>query len=132
MGRPQGRPVSFSGELCALALQGRDDAVGHVDAAGAVEWEHRFKGAAQLRGDGFAHQLARPVLAEAVQELWPTTQVTIGPTIENGFYYDFKRDTPFSEDDFPVIEKKMAEIVARGAAFRSEERRVGKECRSRG
>jgi threonyl-tRNA synthetase len=55
-----------------------------------------------------------------VQELWPTTQVTIGPVIENGFYYDFKRDTPFSEDDFPTIEKKMAEIVARGAAFTKE------------
>ncbi|GLQ09145.1 threonine--tRNA ligase [Devosia yakushimensis] len=60
------------------------------------------------------------VLAEAVQELWPGTQVTIGPVIENGFYYDFKRETPFSEEDFPVIEKKMAEIVDRGAAFTKE------------
>ncbi len=60
------------------------------------------------------------VLAEAVQELWPDTQVTIGPVIENGFYYDFKRDTPFSEEDFPVIEKKMAEIIDRGAAFTKE------------
>jgi threonyl-tRNA synthetase len=65
------------------------------------------------------HDVAH-VLAEAVQELWPDTQVTIGPVIENGFYYDFKRDAPFSEDDFAVIEKKMAEIINRGAAFTKE------------
>jgi len=53
------------------------------------------------------------VLAEAVQELFPGTQVTIGPNIENGFYYDFARDTPFSTDDFPKIEAKMREIIAR-------------------
>ena len=71
-------------------------------------------------GLGLIRHDSAHVLAEAVQELWPETQVTIGPVIENGFYYDFKRDTPFSEDDFPVIEKKMAEIVARGAAFTKE------------
>ena len=71
-------------------------------------------------GLGLIRHDAAHVLAEAVQELWPATQVTIGPVIENGFYYDFKRDTPFSEDDFPAIEKKMAEIVARGAAFTKE------------
>lgn len=53
------------------------------------------------------------VLAEAVQELFPGTQVTIGPNIENGFYYDFARDQPFSVDDFPKIEAKMREIIAR-------------------
>src|ERR1700691_1743107 len=53
------------------------------------------------------------ILAEAVQELFPGTQVTIGPNIENGFYYDFARDQPFSTDDFPKIEAKMREIVAR-------------------
>lgn len=63
---------------------------------------------------------AAHVMAEAVQELWPSTQVTIGPVIENGFYYDFSRDVPFSEDDLRVIEKKMAEIVARGASFTRE------------
>lgn len=47
------------------------------------------------------------VLAEAVQELFPGTQVTIGPNIENGFYYDFAREQPFSLDDFPRIEAKM-------------------------
>jgi len=57
------------------------------------------------------------VLAEAVQELFPGTQVTIGPTIENGFYYDFYRDEPFSEDDFAAIEKKMAFIINRNDKF---------------
>jgi threonyl-tRNA synthetase len=60
---------------------------------------------------------AAHVLAEAVQELFPGTQVTIGPAIENGFYYDFARDTPFTPEDFPAIEAKMAEIIGRGAAF---------------
>jgi len=54
---------------------------------------------------------AAHVLAQAVQELFPGTQVTIGPAIENGFYYDFARDEPFSTDDFEAIEKRMAEIV---------------------
>ena len=53
------------------------------------------------------------VLAEAVQALYPGTQVTIGPSIENGFYYDFARNDPFSLEDFPAIEAKMREIVAR-------------------
>jgi threonyl-tRNA synthetase len=60
---------------------------------------------------------AAHVLAEAVQELYPGTQVTIGPAIENGFYYDFARNEPFTPDDFPAIEAKMREIVARGAPF---------------
>jgi threonyl-tRNA synthetase len=57
------------------------------------------------------------VLAEAVQTLFPGTQVTIGPSIENGFYYDFARNQPFTTEDFPAIEAKMREIVARGAPF---------------
>ncbi len=61
------------------------------------------------------------VLAEAVQELFPGTQVTIGPSIENGFYYDFARNEPFTLEDLPKIEAKMKEIVARGAAFEREE-----------
>ena len=51
------------------------------------------------------------VLAQAVQELYPDTQVTIGPTIENGFYYDFARENQFSSDDFEVIENRMVEII---------------------
>lgn len=61
------------------------------------------------------------VLAEAVQELFPGTQVTIGPSIDNGFYYDFARDEPFSTDDFPKIEAKMKEIIARDAKLVREE-----------
>jgi threonyl-tRNA synthetase len=57
------------------------------------------------------------VLAEAVQALYPGTQVTIGPSIENGFYYDFARNEPFTPEDFAAIEAKMREIVARNAAF---------------
>jgi threonyl-tRNA synthetase len=53
------------------------------------------------------------ILAEAVQELFPGTQVTIGPSIEDGFYYDFAREEPFSTDDFAKIEAKMKEIVDR-------------------
>ena len=60
------------------------------------------------------------VLAEAVQELWPGTQVTIGPVIDNGFYYDFARNEPFTPDDFPAIEKKMREIIARNSPFTKE------------
>ncbi|WP_319796596.1 threonine--tRNA ligase [Nitrobacter sp.] len=60
---------------------------------------------------------AAHVLAEAVQSLWPGTQVTIGPVIENGFYYDFFRNEPFSLEDFPAIEKKMREIIARDKPF---------------
>ena len=56
---------------------------------------------------------AAHVMAEAVQALFPGTQVTIGPAIENGFYYDFARPTPFSTEDLDVIERKMHEIVAR-------------------
>ena len=53
------------------------------------------------------------ILAMAVQELYPGTQVTIGPVIDNGFYYDFSRKEPFTEDDLKKIEKKMTEIVDR-------------------
>src|SRR6187431_2618760 len=63
---------------------------------------------------------AAHVLAEAVQTLWPGTQVTIGPVIENGFYYDFFRNQPFTPEDLPVIEKKMREIIARDKAFTRE------------
>jgi len=60
------------------------------------------------------------VLAEAVQTLWPGTQVTIGPVIENGFYYDFFRNEPFTPEDFAAIEKKMREIIARDRPFTKE------------
>ena len=60
---------------------------------------------------------AAHVLAEAVQSLWPDAQVTIGPVIENGFYYDFFRKEPFTPEDFPAIEKRMREIIARDKPF---------------
>jgi len=98
------------------------------------------KKAAMIRLDGELYDLDRPIegsaaieiltrddpamlevirhdtahlLAQAVQELFPGTQVTIGPAIEDGFYYDFARDEPFSLDDLPKIEKKMKELVDR-------------------
>ncbi len=63
---------------------------------------------------------AAHVLAEAVKELYPETQVTIGPTIENGFYYDFAREQPFTPEDLEVIETRMREIVARDEPIESE------------
>jgi threonyl-tRNA synthetase len=61
------------------------------------------------------------VMAEAVQYLFPDAQVTIGPSIEHGFYYDFARATPFSSDDLDKIEARMGEIIARGEPIVREE-----------
>src|SRR5215472_10569619 len=63
---------------------------------------------------------ASHIMAEAVQELFPGTQVTIGPSIEDGFYYDFARDEPFSLDDLARIEARMKEIVDRDEALERE------------
>ncbi|MBX9589126.1 MAG: threonine--tRNA ligase [Hyphomonadaceae bacterium] len=63
---------------------------------------------------------AAHVMAEAVQALWPGTQVTIGPVIENGFFYDFAKAEPFHPDDLAKIEAKMHEIIARNAPFTKE------------
>jgi threonyl-tRNA synthetase len=63
---------------------------------------------------------AAHVMAEAVQELWPGTQVTIGPVIENGFYYDFAKQEPFHPDDLAKIEKKMGQIIQKNAPFTKE------------
>ncbi len=76
------------------------------------------------RTDAVALELIRHdcahVMAEAVQSLWPGTQVTIGPVIENGFYYDFAKAEPFGPEDIGRIEKKMAEIIAKNAPFTKE------------
>ena len=110
--------------------------------------------------DMIRHSTAH-LLAYAVKELYPEAQVTIGPVIENGFYYDFSYKRPFTPEDLAAIEAKMHELAkkdekvqrrvlprdeavahfkAMGEAYkaeiiesipRSEERRVGKECRSR-
>ncbi|MGD8418329.1 MAG: threonine--tRNA ligase [Pseudomonadales bacterium] len=84
------------------------------DAAVEIVTAKSEDGVELLRHDA-AH-----VLAEAVKELFPETQVTIGPTIENGFYYDFSREEPFTPDDLVVIEKRMREIVARNEEIRRE------------
>ena len=82
-----------------------------ADASVSIVTRDSDAGLEVLRHDA-AH-----VLAEAVKELWPETQVTIGPAIENGFYYDFAREEPFTADDLEVIEAKMKEIVDRDEAI---------------
>ena len=90
-----------------------------TDLADPIEQDSKIDFVA--RDDARALELIRHdaahVLAEAVQTLWPGTQVTIGPTIENGFYYDFFRNEPFTPEDFAAIEKKMREIIARDKPF---------------
>ncbi len=87
--------------------------------------EHDAKVEIITRQNDYALELIRHdtahVLAEAVQEIYPGTQVTIGPSIENGFYYDFARAEPFTPDDLGKIESKMKEIIARDAKFTREE-----------
>ena len=84
------------------------------DADVAIVTARDAEGLELLRHDA-AH-----VLAQAVQELFPGTQVTIGPVIEDGFYYDFARETPFTEDDLAVIEQRMHDIVDRNLDIRRE------------
>ena len=100
--------VRVNGELWDLT---RD-----IDADASVEIVVRDSedGVELLRHDA-AH-----VLAEAVKELWPETQVTIGPAIENGFYYDFAREEPFTDADLETIEQRMKEIVARDETIERE------------
>jgi len=90
-----------------------------VDLADPISGDATLK--IVTRDDDEALELIRHdaahVLAEAVQELFPGTQVTIGPVIENGFYYDFFRNEPFTPADFPAIEKKMREIIQRDKPF---------------
>ena len=69
--------------------------------------------------DVIRHDAAH-IMAMAVQELYPGTQVTIGPVIENGFYYDFARKETFTEDDLIKIENKMKEIVDRNEITKRE------------
>ncbi len=93
-----------------------------VDAADPIESDAAIKFVA--RTDPEALELIRHdcahVLAEAVQDLWPGTQVTIGPVIEHGFFYDFAKAEPFHPDDLPRIEKRMREIIAKNALFTKE------------
>jgi threonyl-tRNA synthetase len=100
----------------ALAMQvdgALQDLSREIEADAAVRFiTRRDPEALELIRHDTAH-----VLAEAVQALYPGTQVTIGPSIENGFYYDFARNEPFTPEDFGAIEAKMREIIARNASF---------------
>ena len=113
----KGISPSLAKRTVAMALDGV-----LCDLADAIERDARIEFVS--RDDPRALELIRHdaahVLAEAVQDLWPGTQVTIGPVIANGFYYDFFRNEPFTPDDLPVIEKKMREIIARDRPFTKE------------
>jgi threonyl-tRNA synthetase len=113
----KGISPSLAKRTVAMALDG---AV--ADLADPIERDAKIE--FLTRDDPRALELIRHdaahVLAEAVQALWPGTQVTIGPVIENGFYYDFFRNQPFTPEDFDAIEKKMREIIARDKPFTKE------------
>jgi threonyl-tRNA synthetase len=104
---------SLAKKAVAIALDGTVTDLSDPIRSGRIE--------IVTRDDARALELIRHdaahVMAEAVQELWPGTQVTIGPVIENGFYYDFAKNEPFTPEDLPVIEKKMKEIIGRNKAF---------------
>ena len=108
---------SLAKKAVAMALDGR-----LTDLADPVERDAGIE--IVTREDPRALELIRHdcahVLAEAVQTLWPGTQVTIGPVIDNGFYYDFFRKEPFTPEDFPAIEAKMREIIAKNRPFTKE------------
>jgi threonyl-tRNA synthetase len=113
----KGISPSLAKRTVAMALDGVVS-----DLADPIEHDAKIEFIA--RDDARALELIRHdaahVLAEAVQSLWPGTQVTIGPVIENGFYYDFFRNEPFTPEDFAAIEKKMREIIARDKPFTKE------------
>jgi threonyl-tRNA synthetase len=98
----------------AIKIDGKLMDLSHVidrDAQIAIITPKQPEGLELIRHDT-AH-----IMAEAVQALYPDAQVTIGPSIENGFYYDFARDKPFTPDDLVAIETKMREIVAKDEKF---------------
>jgi threonyl-tRNA synthetase len=108
---------SLAKRTVAMALDGQViDLADEIKRDGKIEFLSREDPRAlELIRHDAAH-----VLAEAVQSLWPGTQVTIGPVIENGFYYDFFRNQPFTPEDLPAIERKMREIIARDKPFTKE------------
>lgn len=131
---PDGAQREFSGPVTGAEIAGaiasslRKRAVAMLlddtltDLAETVEHDARIEFV--TREDSRALQLIRHdaahVLAEAVQEMFPGTQATIGPVIENGFFYDFARNLPFTPDDLPAIEACMREIIARDRPFTKE------------
>ena len=95
----------------------------HFDLAWPIETDatiaiHTMKDEAQAN-ELIRHDLAH-IMARAVQEIWPNVQVTIGPVIKDGWYYDFDRKDPFTPEDLGVIEKKMKEIINKRDAVRTE------------
>ncbi len=113
--------ASIGAGLAKAALAGKVDGrlvdTSHLidrDAALAIVTAKDAEALDLIRHDA-AH-----VMAQAVQELYPGTQVTIGPAIEDGFYYDFARDTPFTPEDLEKIEKRMDEIVKRDLPIQRE------------
>ena len=116
-GVAEGISKSLAKKAVAAALDGRLADLGEpITADARIEIITRDDPRAL---DLIRHDAAH-VMAEAVQELYPGTQVTIGPVIENGFFYDFARNQPFTTEDLPAIEAKMREIVARNAPFTRE------------
>src|SRR5262245_4964628 len=113
----KGISPSLAKRTVAMALDGKlADLTDPIESDARIEFLSREDPRAlELIRHDAAHGLA-----EAVQTLWPGTQVTIGPVIENGFYYDFFRNQPFTPEDFPAIEKKMREIIARDNPFTKE------------
>lgn len=113
----KGISPSLAKRTVAMALDGAvTDLADRLDRDANIEFIARTDPRAlELIRHDCAH-----VLAEAVQTLWPGTQVTIGPVIENGFYYDFFRNEPFTPEDFAAIEKKMREIIAKDKPFTKE------------
>ena len=113
----EGISKSLAKKAVAMALDGElADLADPIERDGRIEIVTRD----DPRALGLIRHDAAHVMAEAVQELYPGTQVTIGPVIENGFFYDFHRNQPFTTDDLPAIEAKMREIVKRNAAFTKE------------
>ena len=100
--------MSVDGELKDLYFQIKKDSSVKILTAKDPE------GLEVIRHDA-AH-----IMAMAVQELYPGTQVTIGPVIENGFYYDFSRKQPFTSEDLKKIEKRMTEIIDKDVKTRRE------------
>ncbi len=108
---------SLAKRTVVMSLDGRlADLADPITADAAIKFVSRTDPEAlELIRHDAAH-----VMAEAVQSLWPGTQVTIGPVIENGFFYDFAKQQPFEPDDLPKIEKRMHEIIAKNAPFTKE------------
>src|SRR5512132_695003 len=113
----KGISPSLAKRTVAMALDGTV-----ADLADPIEKDSKIEFIS--REDPRALELIRHdaahVMAEAVQSLWPGTQVTIGPVIENGFYYDFAKQDPFHPDDLAKIEKRMHEIIQKNAPFTKE------------